>query len=394
MLSSYYIAVQGKFKELKEVELFLSGDCLEDCSNKITEPNSKSHCESKKGFTDPQYYIIKLARNKQCNLFFSLESKENIHVEFHYQPTQQISDIETIPLQFYIPSAPIFLEYIPNFPANFLSQAKIYLKTYNTSLQSVYFSTTPFPSPLHHNFTFQLPNYQTPKEYFISFDYKKSNESVFIRVEGKEGVREERVKIGYRMPFLIEEAKCPEGNYLVQEEDDTYCSNCTKNCLECTDNTTCKTCEPDYGVFKDQCMKQECNKNFTEYKDKKGKCVECEGECLYCSGEKMCLQCKGEGVIVKGVCEKKVQCKENQYYNRIVNKCLECINNSIVINDSCIPYCDQMNYYNFGTEKCEKCVEHCKECLNGIGCEVCKGCLLYTSPSPRDRQKSRMPSSA
>ena len=25
---------------------------------------------------------------------------------------------------------------------------------------------------------------------------------------------------------------------------------------------------------------------------------------------------------------------------------------------------------------------------------VCTGCLLYTSPSPRDRQKSRMPSSA
>ena len=24
----------------------------------------------------------------------------------------------------------------------------------------------------------------------------------------------------------------------------------------------------------------------------------------------------------------------------------------------------------------------------------CKGCLLYTSPSPRDREKSRMPSSA
>ena len=26
--------------------------------------------------------------------------------------------------------------------------------------------------------------------------------------------------------------------------------------------------------------------------------------------------------------------------------------------------------------------------------DVCKDCLLYTSPSPRDRQKSRMPSSA
>ena len=26
--------------------------------------------------------------------------------------------------------------------------------------------------------------------------------------------------------------------------------------------------------------------------------------------------------------------------------------------------------------------------------DLIKGCLLYTSPSPRDRQKSRMPSSA
>ena len=27
-------------------------------------------------------------------------------------------------------------------------------------------------------------------------------------------------------------------------------------------------------------------------------------------------------------------------------------------------------------------------------CGICHSCLLYTSPSPRDRQKSRMPSSA
>ena len=26
--------------------------------------------------------------------------------------------------------------------------------------------------------------------------------------------------------------------------------------------------------------------------------------------------------------------------------------------------------------------------------EICKSCLLYTSPSPRDRTRSRMPSSA
>ena len=36
-------------------------------------------------------------------------------------------------------------------------------------------------------------------------------------------------------------------------------------------------------------------------------------------------------------------------------------------------------------------VEFCR--ANGIKYDLC-GCLLYTSPSPRDRQKSRMPSSA
>ena len=34
--------------------------------------------------------------------------------------------------------------------------------------------------------------------------------------------------------------------------------------------------------------------------------------------------------------------------------------------------------------------EHLPRVLNGLGI----ACLLYTSPSPRDRQKSRMPSSA
>ena len=32
--------------------------------------------------------------------------------------------------------------------------------------------------------------------------------------------------------------------------------------------------------------------------------------------------------------------------------------------------------------------------IHGLGKALPKGCLLYTSPSPRDRQKSRMPSSA
>ena len=32
--------------------------------------------------------------------------------------------------------------------------------------------------------------------------------------------------------------------------------------------------------------------------------------------------------------------------------------------------------------------------MKWLGCDHVISCLLYTSPSPRDRQKSRMPSSA
>ena len=59
------------------------------------------------------------------------------------------------------------------------------------------------------------------------------------------------------------------------------------------------------------------------------------------------------------------------------------------------------------TKKCVQCpeefevweahAEHVKMAHNGIWkyrCGLCEDCLLYTSPSPRDRQKYRMPSSA
>ena len=36
----------------------------------------------------------------------------------------------------------------------------------------------------------------------------------------------------------------------------------------------------------------------------------------------------------------------------------------------------------------------CKEYAESLGLDEWGDCLLYTSPSPRDRQKSRMPSSA
>ena len=42
----------------------------------------------------------------------------------------------------------------------------------------------------------------------------------------------------------------------------------------------------------------------------------------------------------------------------------------------------------------DKMVLKLEESLNKSSVELIKDCLLYTSPSPRDRQKSRMPSSA
>ena len=48
----------------------------------------------------------------------------------------------------------------------------------------------------------------------------------------------------------------------------------------------------------------------------------------------------------------------------------------------------------FATQGSKLKIEKRGEKLNIRGSLPSKDCLLYTSPSPRDRQKSRMPSSA
>ena len=62
---------------------------------------------------------------------------------------------------------------------------------------------------------------------------------------------------------------------------------------------------------------------------------------------------------------------------------------------------DYHKYLGFGIEKAEGATEYNTYICMSFGLETatqCLGqvtsCLLYTSPSPRDRQKSRMPSSA
>ena len=53
-----------------------------------------------------------------------------------------------------------------------------------------------------------------------------------------------------------------------------------------------------------------------------------------------------------------------------------------------LPYLDiDLKYYDLGMESRDKTDDQ-------ITVECAKACLLYTSPSPRDRNVSRMPSSA
>ena len=100
------------------------------------------------------------------------------------------------------------------------------------------------------------------------------------------------------------------------------------------------------------------------------------------------------------------------------NFCLQCkTSNMINVNDKkcfCGRVKPTFNFEGLTAEFCAKCKKlgmvdvysnrclcgkSCNACFNYQGlkpeyCSQCKDCLLYTSPSPRDRQKSRMPSSA
>ena len=88
--STYYIATQEKEKEKKkekkDIKLFLGGDCIESCSNLVSEPDEDHNCVEKKKFLE-EYELIKLLPNKACNLYFSIETKIDLKLLLHYQPT-------------------------------------------------------------------------------------------------------------------------------------------------------------------------------------------------------------------------------------------------------------------------------------------------------------------
>ena len=122
-----------------------------------------------------------------------------------------------------------------------------------------------------------------------------------------------------------------------------------------------------------------------EHDHRRSQCKECGGSGICEHGRERCYckECGGASICEHG--RERSTCKECGgsgicEHGRIRNTCKECGGSSI---------CEH------GRRR-----DRCKECGGSSMCEHgrrrarCKDCLLYTSPSPRDRQKSRMPSSA
>ena len=94
-------------------------------------------------------------------------------------------------------------------------------------------------------------------------------------------------------------------------------------------------------------------------------------------------ECKKRAYYAQKYDDKPTYCSEHGkkrgFINVHIKRCIEC---KIIAT------------YGVRGERPNYCAKHGKERgLTNIVSKLC-ACLLYTSPSPRDRQKSRMPSSA
>ena len=71
-------------------------------------------------------------------------------------------------------------------------------------------------------------------------------------------------------------------------------------------------------------------------------------------------------------------------HEKLVKGIINAIDQKLICRGDMLPSVNQMNKeFNYARETIVKAYK-----------ELITSCLLYTSPSPRDRQKSRMPSSA
>ena len=101
----------------------------------------------------------------------------------------------------------------------------------------------------------------------------------------------------------------------------------------------------------------------------------------------------------------KIECREGQYISEGSGTILVCCGHYYVLTAAhCVYIKDKEKSYQKENIIIKIIANNDCYCVNiinikidfkdDIDCAVIEVCLLYTSPSPRDRQKSRMPSSA
>lgn len=141
---------------------------------------------------------------------------------------------------------------------------------------------------------------------------------------------------------------CPRSYY--PSENPKLCQQCPEGCLDCTSNTICQTCSPNYYFLENTCS-TECPKN-NFYADKESMlCRRCDSNCLQCTGS-------------------------------MLSNCTLCTNGKFVyINangvGNCVSICPEGTYLNNGM--CLACLSTCKSCINNSTCQTCQKGYYYLS---------------
>ena len=135
------------------------------------------------------------------------------------------------------------------------------------------------------------------------------------------------------------------------------CLPCSKNCIECSDATSCNKCDPDALVKQylstKGCIENCDTKNGMFISPSGNECGDCEVNCKECSDQFTCTKCD----------------EVNGFYLS-AGDCLKCdIQNGKFIEKGVTP------------QTCRDCLSGCKECSDSQACSVCQPNHIKSSDS-------------
>lgn len=170
------------------------------------------------------------------------------------------------------------------------------------------------------------------------------------------------------------------------------CEDCSENCLNCEDNTSCTKCEKGFVLEENNC-KKECSQGYRQNVESQV-CEKCfDPSCLICSLKRDdCIVCSAGSVLLKGKCEKscpsnyfgkeskggviceKCPCKacENE------NQCTKCDDEKVLYNGKCLEICPERFYAKLNqltnNRECVPCANSsCLKCSE-VNPEICTAC--------------------